>query len=508
MGGGFDLALCDPCSKKRGIVAGGGSLDLRIEELIGTGLATDRPRSSSSRACPGCGMDAATLKREGRLGCPDCAESFLPEILAALSSRSTVSKEGPTLGRIEAQGENKVEKAGPREDAGARLRERLAKALADEDYEAAAAIRDTLAAPRTPSFMDSPYAAPAQGPCDDVALWTSARAYRNIEGLPFAGSVKGGPAPTREFALRKLESAGGWRTTRLASLDRSARRSLSERGIIPRGYASDDDAVVVEREDSPLYALLDDGDHLRLRSVAPGLDVSAAFDSVRGQAESLGRDFDFLSKEEFGWVCSRLGDCGLGLSASVAFHLPALEATGLRERLLRALMAKGFGMRGLYSTREDSLGSVFELFVEPASFRSAEELESSLGEAARTVVAAERKARGELAGKGGSPLIDAEGRAYGIARHCALLGVDEAAALVSALRLACLRGSLVGVDPRRLGALLLALGPGSIVASAKSGREEGWPPQSLIDGLRARIVKETLEGADYKGEEASACSRA
>jgi protein arginine kinase len=185
----------------------------------------------------------------------------------------------------------------------------------------------------------------------------------------------------------------------------------------------------------------------------------------------------------------------------------------MRERLFRALMAEGFVLRGFYSTDEDSSASVYEICAEGGQLDGGERptplrgLCDRLAQAATKIVGAERRAREKLQGCGRDELLDAEGRAYGILRSCRLLEAEEAASLLSTLRLAALRGSLVGVDPRALGSRMLALGPGSVsLASAESAE----PAESELSerSLRASLIKRELSKADYKSEGGSLCSKA
>jgi protein arginine kinase len=292
----------------------------------------------------------------------------------------------------------------------------------------------------------------------------------------------------------------------MASLGVASRRSLAERGIVSRLYAADDEAPLLSDPGSGSYALLDEGDHIRIRSLRPGLDLLSALVSSLAQADSLGSSLPFAQRAGIGWICSRLDECGLGASLSVLVHIPGLVATGMRERLFRALMAEGFVLRGFYSTAEDSSASVYEICSDgeelggesPASLRG---LCDRLARAAAKVVDAERRSREEFQGRGRDELFDAEGRAYGILRNCRLLEAEEAASLLSTLRFAALRGSLVGVDFRTLGSRMLALGPGSVsMASVESGLNERL--------LRASLIKRELSKADYKSEEGGLCSKA
>jgi protein arginine kinase activator len=504
-GEGCDVALCEACAKGRGISASKGGLELNIDDLISVGLDASRAPGRPI-SCPVCGLELGALKREGRLGCSSCADVFFEEIVKAIGRRA-----------IAVSAEDEVHKplAAAAQIAGAesqRLKAELESAIASEDYEKAAQCRDELsrmlsaatgAYASLPVFasdfpLDPNSLSDATGPEDDVVLWSSAEVYRDITGLAFPGSPRGPSAPSRSLLLEKILSYGSWKAKSMAELGPVGRRSLSERGVVLRGYAADDDAVLISSAAEGAYAILDEGDHLRVRGQRPGLDAMAALAPPLAFALRLGQDFEFARKSGIGWISSRLADCGLGSSLSVTVHLPALAATGMRDRLFRALLADGVVVRGFYSSGEESVGSVYELGIEPSAVNSVEMLVSSITAAAVKVIAAERRARAEISERGRDALVDAEGRAFGIIRYCGLLVAEEAASLVSILRLGALRGSFTGVDQSSLALLLTALGPGS-VALAQGLRE--MPAASTIDSLRARLVKDAFARAEYRVEE-------
>jgi protein arginine kinase len=499
-----DLFLCSACAKSRGIVAGKGSLDLNIDDLISAGL--DEPRGSGSRAsCPSCALELEELRRGGALGCPSCADAFPEEILRA--------RRGKALRLDEAE----IGSASPAKPAqAAALGQKLALALAAEDYEEAAKLRDTLAlaqecdsrAASLSSIADyrHPLASCAslEGSDDDVVLWSSAIVYRALEGFSFPPAPRRQAGASRATLLPAMLSLGGWTVATMAELGPLARRSLAERGILSREYAADGEAPFLSSATEPCYALLDEGDHLKIRVMRPALDLRSALEGANAQAARIASSLPFAQRPGLGWICAKASDCGLGASLSALVHIPALAATGLRDRLLGAVMAEGLVVRGYYSSAEDSSGSVYEIVAESAAASSFGDMTAILGQAVAKLARSERRARSELAVKGRAALADAEGRAFGIAMHCGLLGAEEGASLLSVLRLASLRGSLSGVDPRALGSLLVALGPGSVALASNLAE---LPAGDSAEALRASLVKKALAGAEYRIEEGAECSR-
>ncbi len=498
-----DSALCEECARGRGIAVGKGSLELSLGDLISAG-SEEPSRPSRSLSCPSCGLEISALRRDGRLGCPSCADAFMPELRRLLGARVRAASSAERSYAASAFRRLPVDAAG--------IERSLEAALSSEDYEAAAALRDRLAglsgqdegdsSSSSLDFLLRPEALVDEAAPDaDVVLWTTASVRRNAEGAAFPGAaVSGHPGgPIDGAAFRESE---GWRLWAMPELGASGRRSLAERGFLPRGYAAMDDALLAARGRDAVYALLNETDHLRAVALRPGFDPEGALGAALDAADYVGRSVVLARRPELGWICARADDCGRGCSLSALLHLPALSAAGLVDRLFKALMADGAAIRGSYSGSEGSGGSLYEICIEPAA--PVEDPVSALEAAVRTAVAAERRAAADIAERKSLALADAEGRAFGLIRHCRLLGAEEAASALSSLRLAARRGSLKGCSSAALAARLAALGPGSL-GMAASARE--LPAAEDQDELRARIVKAAIKDAEYRPEEAARCSR-
>ena len=510
-GAAGSLALCEGCARSRGIVAGKGRLEIRFEELFAVNAPSESD-SDSPVVCSYCGTDLASFLRDGRLGCPSCADAFALRLL------------------------DRAGRGRPRQSAGSAARrtlrpkamaptvsDQLRAAVEAEDYERAAELRDAIASKALAGDAiaskalagvpeDFPFGYPAfslgegagdSGPEADVVLSTTAVAYRDLEGMPFPGAPRGCSGDYRTLLLERLLALPGWVAADMGSLRSSARRALAERALVPRSYSADPLSPLAACAVDGAYALLGDEDHLRLRVRLPGLAPQRSARLARSIADKLGSGLAFASRQGIGWVCARAEDCGEALAVSATLHLPALAATGLHQRLFRALMAEGLGVRGLYSEEEDSAGAVYEIVAEGR--RAGPDAAAALALAVEAAVAAERKARESVAEKGGEARLDLESRSLALASGCRLLPAGEASRMISALRLAALSGRLRGADAQVLGALLERLGAGSLALGA--GLAE--PPSGEAElSLRAAAARAAVSGAEYLPARIGRCSKA
>lgn len=131
--------LCEECAFQQGKV---GPKFQSLGELVHESIAKQAGLSPSRRrahgVCPECGLAWNEFRERGLLGCPACYDAFEEQI-------------GPLLERAHERGTHHVGKR-PTEVSGEadrqiqvrHLREKLAQAIALEQYEEAASLRDEL----------------------------------------------------------------------------------------------------------------------------------------------------------------------------------------------------------------------------------------------------------------------------------------------------------------------------------------------------------------------------
>ena len=131
--------LCDQHAAEAGMTSGAVSGHTPINELLSTFVKMHSGAAATQElTCETCGMTFSQFREHSLLGCPQCYAAFEPQ-LSPLIERA---HEGGThhMGKV-------PRRAGPGEQRQAdllRLRKRLTEAVAAEDYELAAKLRDEL----------------------------------------------------------------------------------------------------------------------------------------------------------------------------------------------------------------------------------------------------------------------------------------------------------------------------------------------------------------------------
>lgn len=129
--------LCEECAKQKGVndPAGFSLADL----LLGLGASQEMEAASagSDLKCPSCGFTQADFKKAGRLGCADCYTTFAEGLEALLKSMHKGTKH---VGKAPAA----LQQTRDFTDKLKALQKKLDKAVAEEDFEQAAVMRDEI----------------------------------------------------------------------------------------------------------------------------------------------------------------------------------------------------------------------------------------------------------------------------------------------------------------------------------------------------------------------------
>ncbi len=127
--------LCEACSKEKGVTdpTGFALADL----LLGLGASEEMEKSNSGVRCSVCGFSQADFKKTGRFGCSNCYDVFADGLESMLKN---MHKDTEHKGKVPAR----LLKAKLREEEMKAIQSDLRKAISEEQYEAAAELRDRL----------------------------------------------------------------------------------------------------------------------------------------------------------------------------------------------------------------------------------------------------------------------------------------------------------------------------------------------------------------------------
>ena len=131
--------LCEECAKQKGVndPTGFSLADL----LLGLGASQEMEQSAADVRCPNCGFTQADFKKAGRLGCAECYDTFKEGLEGLLKSMHKGTKH---VGKVP----HALQQSRDLSDRLKSLQRKLDKAVAEEDFEQAALVRDEIKSTR------------------------------------------------------------------------------------------------------------------------------------------------------------------------------------------------------------------------------------------------------------------------------------------------------------------------------------------------------------------------
>ena len=128
--------LCEECAKNKGV---NDSTFALADMLLGLGASQEIEQASGGVEikCPQCGFTQADFKKSGRLGCAECYKTFADGLEGLLKSMHKGTRHA---GKVP-EGLRQTRDLSDRLNA---LQQRLAKAIQEENFEQAAALRDEI----------------------------------------------------------------------------------------------------------------------------------------------------------------------------------------------------------------------------------------------------------------------------------------------------------------------------------------------------------------------------
>jgi len=129
--------LCEECAKSKGM--NDPTAFSLADQLFGLGAAQEIEQAGAGTGlkCPACGFTQADFKKAGRLGCPECYQTFAEPLEGLLK---TMHKGTRHVGKVP----ESLRQSRDLSDRLKLLHKKLSKAIEAEDFEEAAILRDEI----------------------------------------------------------------------------------------------------------------------------------------------------------------------------------------------------------------------------------------------------------------------------------------------------------------------------------------------------------------------------
>ncbi|MDD2430164.1 MAG: protein arginine kinase [Firmicutes bacterium] len=326
------------------------------------------------------------------------------------------------------------------------------------------------------------------GPDGDVVLSSRIRLARNLKDQPFPWHAS---LETREKVRTKIKKAINPEEFDFLSLEDISsleRENMMESHLLsPQIIADPAGRGVAISKDRLSSIMVNEEDHLRIQSIAPGLDLDVAMKKANAIDDQIEKVLDLAFDEKYGYLTAWPTNVGTGIRVSAMVHLPGLALTNNMPRTLNSVNQLGMVVRGIYGEGTEALGNLYQISNQRSLGRSEEEFLKDLATVATHVIGEERKIRNIVIEKNRAFLEDKVHRSLGTLKEARLIGTNEALALLSDVRLGIDLGLISDAIKPTVQALMQIIRP----AHLQKYLGNNLDPE-MRDYYRATVIREEL----------------
>ena len=325
----------------------------------------------------------------------------------------------------------------------------------------------------------------------DAVLSSRIRLARNYEDFPFDLAKNRELAEVcisrTENALRLSPDGEDFTLLRLSDMSQEDRQAMSDMHLISQDLLRfPDSAAVLMKNDESAVIMMNEEDHLRIQSIAKGLDLLTPASRCFGIEDTLSRQVSFAFDDQLGYLTACPTNTGTGMRASVLMHLPMLTLGKQMGNVGQTVAKVGLNIRGVYGEGSEALGNIYQVSNQVTLGRTEEDLIAAVTAVANQLSDMEAAIREKTLLEKPAYTEDLVFRSWGILTNARLMPLTEFYRNWSGVRLGASRG-LLEVDPERLDTLPEAVQNACL--RAKFGVE--LDDDALLQ-KRAELIREAL----------------
>ncbi|MDR2667973.1 MAG: hypothetical protein LBB38_02960 [Puniceicoccales bacterium] len=294
---------------------------------------------------------------------------------------------------------------------------------------------------------------------------------------------------TRERVHGALaDMSPSFRHWRMESLSRNERALFSERRIAGRDFAKTAELAEIAVLDGQTLAFrINDGDHLKISCILPGLDLLAAYEHADSADNAISKRLEFAFDDKKGFLTSDPSDMGTGLRASALLFLPALSAAEKIGQITHAIQQLGCAVAGFSGVGSGFDGCIFQIYNRITLGESEETILRRMIGVVETIVEQELAARNELENALINLVPDRMARVVAMLCSARVVPLQEGLGLLGQARLAACLGYIDGQFIGAVDELMTAILPTHLQL-----RHGEWVKEAQQNSIRAEILRQAF----------------
>lgn len=319
-------------------------------------------------------------------------------------------------------------------------------------------------------------------------MFSEIRLARNIRKYPFTSrlSLEDRERLTKEI-IGVIEASdepllSGAEVIYLSDLSKTERAALVEANLANPEFISETvGRALVISEDQTLSIMIGGEDHIRIRVSLKGAELEKAYELADRIDVILDTQLGFAFSEKLGFLTRSPLNLGTGMRTSVVLHLPALQDNRVIARISANLRKLGLSIKGAHGESGEPADAMYRLsntmtlgISEKSAIENLKNISSQL---------AEQEERAEERQRESLSVIDRVYRSLGVLRYARRMEFDEAAELLSNVRLGIKTGVVDDLDIDTVDRLFENIQPATFSVNNNSDEE-------INSALAAYIRKE------------------
>ncbi|WP_407385261.1 protein arginine kinase [Ruminococcus sp.] len=322
----------------------------------------------------------------------------------------------------------------------------------------------------------------------EAVVSTRIRLARNLKEYPFP--IRLGADQAREIVDRVGEALKDselkFHRVDLDAIPETIRVSMIERHLVSPDFISKKEGrAVYLSDDNTVSIMVNEEDHIRLQVIRDGFELNEAFAAADKVDNILSKKLKFAFHDRLGYLTQCPTNLGTGMRASVMLHLPALEMSGVVNRIGANLSKLGLTMRGLYGESTKPAGAFFQLSNQVTLGISEKAAIENLQNITTQLIAQEMRTRENLLND--IEIQDRIHRALGTLKSALLMDHSEAMRLLSLVRLGVSEKKLETLSADSIDKLIVEIQPASIMTRYGEDMSPRERDQKRAEILRARF---------------------
>ena len=326
----------------------------------------------------------------------------------------------------------------------------------------------------------------------DVVVSSRIRLARNLDELPFPNSMDRESSEKVIDAVRSALEKYGNESFHYLDMEKVSRLETSvllEDHLVSREFCeqSGTHKMLITDETSNLAVMLNEEDHIRIQTIYAGFAINEAYERANAIDDCITKGVNLAFDETLGYLTSCPTNLGTGLRASVMLHLPAISASGYIKSLISLMTKIGLTVRGLYGEYSEAKGQLYQLSNQVTLGICEKDTLEKLTSAVLQIAAKERELRKTLSLEENISFQDKLWRSYGVLVSARKMTADEAAELISNVRLGAQSGIIPALAEKNLIKLLIEIMPAHMIE-----RNNEASDSDIRDKLRADYIREKM----------------